>query len=557
MKLTKFNNTKQKLLLLVPMYVPFESFVNPFDNGRSYKKKDGKKYNSLSTDIPLGPISLSAYLKKHIDIDVKLIDFNVELNHADSFPFENFRDYCNDFLSKLEFKPDYVGVSSLFSPSFHNFIDCGEVARTLWPDAMIIGGGNIPTNSYKYIYDELGITSFDALCYGEGEVPLLELIKACDKKEYIKNSSSWITKEKLNGSQFFVPKHNFIQDLDEIPFYDYDLIDISRNSVNPVITSFHNVKNKLGFHIMTSRGCPFHCTFCASHKTHGRKMRYHSLERVRKDLEKLKTSYGASTVIFQDDHLMSNKDRVLDILQIVGDFKLNSLYQNGLTLYALDRPMLQAFYKAGVRHLVLPVESGSEKVLKKDMKKPLKLKISERVANDCREIGIYTNTNILIGMPNETKEDIEEARHNLRKIKTNWFNIACASPLVGSEMHEIALDKGFISGETMGADYHKAVINTDNFTADYIQHMQYLMNLELNFVYNQDMMCGSYENALLGFMNVIKVRPDHAFAHYFAAKCYEKLDKKNDYSHHKNEFKKYSKSNFWKKWIDIFQIQTA
>ena len=58
---------------------------------------------------------------------------------------------------------------------------------------------------------------------------------------------------------------------------------------------------------------------------------------------------------------MSNKDRVLDILQIVGDFKLNSLYQNGLTLYALDKPMLQAFYKAGVRHLVLPVESGSER----------------------------------------------------------------------------------------------------------------------------------------------------------------------------------------------------
>ena len=93
------------------MYVPFESFVNPFDNGRSYKKKDGKKYNSLSTDIPLGPISLSAYLKKHIDIDVKLVDFNVELNHADSFPFENFRDYCNDFLSNFDFEPDYVGVS--------------------------------------------------------------------------------------------------------------------------------------------------------------------------------------------------------------------------------------------------------------------------------------------------------------------------------------------------------------------------------------------------------------------------------------------------------------
>ena len=54
--------TRDVFLFLVPMHVTFESFIDPYSNGRSYKKKDGKSYNSLSTDIPLGPISMSAYL---------------------------------------------------------------------------------------------------------------------------------------------------------------------------------------------------------------------------------------------------------------------------------------------------------------------------------------------------------------------------------------------------------------------------------------------------------------------------------------------------------------
>ena len=107
-----------------------------------------------------------------------------------------------------------------------------------------------------------------------------------------------------------------------------------------------------------------------------------------------------------------------EILEIVGELDLGSLYQNGLTLFALNRPMLEAFYAAGVRHLVLPVESGSEKVLRKQMRKPLKFRISERVAKDCRDLGIYTNASLIIGMPGETKADMKEGLRNLRKVKS-------------------------------------------------------------------------------------------------------------------------------------------
>jgi len=80
-KIVKNNSLKEKkiithkiqVLFLVPMHISFDSFLNPDSNSRSYKKADGKEYNSLATDLPLGPLSMSAYLKKFIDVDVKLV----------------------------------------------------------------------------------------------------------------------------------------------------------------------------------------------------------------------------------------------------------------------------------------------------------------------------------------------------------------------------------------------------------------------------------------------------------------------------------------------------
>jgi anaerobic magnesium-protoporphyrin IX monomethyl ester cyclase len=546
---------KRKLLFIVPMHIGFESFLTPAHNSRSFKKRDGRSYNSLSTDMPLGALSMSAYIKQFVDVDVRLLDFNAEINVLDSFPYDTFYECCKDLLLKMDYVPDVVGVSSLFSPSFHNFMDCGRAVRDLFPQALVLGGGNIPTNSYDHIYRELRCDFYDGLCYGEGERPLLGVLQAEDPRAYMDSSRSWITPRKVVGDLApFTPSHDFIENLDEIPFFDYDLCSLEKHATNPVTSSFHNVSYGRGFHIMTSRGCPYHCTFCASHRTHGREMRFHSVGRVKEDLTKLRYQYGATTVIFQDDHLMSDKNRVYELLKIVGDLKLESLYQNGLTLFSLDRPMLEAFYAAGVRHLVLPVESGSEKVLRHQMKKPLKLQFSERVAKDCRELGIYTNSNILIGMPGETKADIEEARRNLRRIPTNWFNIACASPIVGSDMHYLAMEKGYIRGDTLGSDYRKAIIETDDFSADYIQGMQYLMNLELNFVLNTDVRLGEYETALMGFRNVIRLKPDHAFAHYFAAQCYKGLNDLAHYEEHMAAYFASAGSPFWRKYVEHFRL---
>lgn len=546
----------KKVLFVVPMHITWDSFVKPEFYNVQVTKNDGKAYNIPRTDLPLGPLSISAYLKKFQDVEVKLLDFNAEVNALTSVPFDSFKDLCRHFFKQIkEFDPDFVGVSSLFSPSFANFMDCGVMAKDVWPNSVVVGGGNIPTNSYEQIYKDMQCTSFDGLCFGEGEKPMLGLLQSDNPRDYMAQSSTWITRNKVLGKELFSPKHDFIEDLDEIPFFDYDLCDIEKHEVNQVVASYHNLDKTRGFHVMTSRGCPFLCTFCASHRTHGRSMRYHSLDRVKEDFSRLVSKYNAETVIFQDDHLMADSDRVYKILDIVKSLNLHSVYQNGLTLYALDRPMLEAFWGAGVRHLVLPVESGSEKVLKKQMRKPLKMKISVRVATDCRDLGIYTNSNILIGMPGETKEDLEDARRNLKDIPSNWFNIACASPIVGSEIHDIAKAKGYIKINDLGSDYRTAVINTEDFTSDFIQEYQYFMNLDLNFVSNYDLRCGNYAWAERGFKNVLRLKSDHAFAHYYLAKCYREQGQSDLAEQHYASYLTAVSTPFWGRWAWIFGLE--
>jgi anaerobic magnesium-protoporphyrin IX monomethyl ester cyclase len=544
----------KKILFLVPVHISYESYISPPNNARTVLK-NGRILNSLATDLPLGLLSISAYLKKHCNIDVRLVDFNVEVSALANFDYPDFAHFAKDYLQEqieTDFVPDFVGISSLFSPSYQNFIDLGETVKSIWPACFLIGGGNIPTNSYQHIYKTGGFNFFDALCFGEGEKPMLALINSDSPKTCAFESESWITADKLN--QFFIPKHDFITDLDEIPFYDYALCDHGRHSLNPVMTSYAAHSDSAGYHIMTSRGCPFHCTFCASHQVHGRKMRYHSLDRVFADIRRLVTDYSAKTLIFQDDHFMADKSRVLKILEFIEQEKLNAIFQNGLTLYSLDYETLSAFKRAGVNQLVLPIESGSEKVLKHQMKKPLKMSISQQVAEDCRKLNIYANANILIGLPGETKQDIEDARIKLRSIPANWYHVVCASPVVGSEIHKIASEKGYISGDVLGADYRIAVINTPDFTADYIQDMQYVFNLELNFLYNSDLRLGNYSTAETGFCNVLNLRPDHLMANLSLAYIYSKQGATEKAKTHLIKCQEYNITGGWEKYLKIMEI---
>ncbi|MEI6826589.1 MAG: radical SAM protein [Desulfuromonadales bacterium] len=546
-----------RLLFIVPPYVTFDTFINPAFNERTTKKDSGE-YGSVVTDMPFGLLSLSSYIKAHHPIEVRLLDFNILLNTLDKIIFHSFAELYLETLSQgdwLDFSPNIIGISALFTTSYTNMHEIGRVAKDIFPTSLILAGGGVPTNMYKEIFRDSD--SFDALCYGEGELPLLKLLESRNRSEFLETHPSWITKSSVRNKKS--NQFEFITDLDDIPFYDYDLIDVNEYGLNPTISTIVAFENKSSlFHLVTSRGCTHLCCYCASHTVHGRTMRYHSTKRVRADLTRLKEQYGAALIGIQDDNFMADKQRAIKIIGFAKELNLKIFFQSGLPLYALDRKMLESIKDAGINELVLAVESGSNRVLREVMHKPLDLSIVKHVIKNCRELDIDTDANILIGLPGETKQDIEEARVFLRTLDATWFRIYVATPLVGSEMLEICLNNNYLKGDYIGCDFKRAVVETEDFTAEYIQEMAYTLNLELNFVENSDMRLGNFEDALKGFENTIKIKNDHALAYYFAAKCYNHLNNNDKYLAYKSVYINIiSESEFWRNYALKFSLPVS
>ena len=542
----------RKILFIIPPNISYETFTSPGIMEHS-NKKNFTNYVFPVTDMPIGVISLSSYIKKYAKVETRILDFNIILNKVNEFKYESFNSLYKEFLLKIveeKFIPDIVGISTLFSTSYYNMLDIAKISKQCFTDALIIAGGGIPTNLYKKIFEDS--VYFDALCFGEGEKPLLELLKAKDKKKYFIKSPNWITKEKSIKEETF--KYDFITNLDEIPFYDYEILD--SYELKPTMQNYfnYNLEGHI-FSYMTSRGCPYHCSFCASHTVHGRKMRFHSIERIKDDFLILKNKFNVKIINFLDDHLIYNSERMEKIIENANNIGLQLYFQNGIALASLTFNMLTTLKKTGVTDLVLPVESGSSKVLKKIMHKPASLKMATQVVNDCRKLNIDTNINILIGLPGETQQDIEDTRIFLRTLNANWFKIMVATPLVGSEIHNICVKEQYIKKDNVIGDYKNAVINTEDFSSEYIQEKAYLLNLELNFVENNDFKLAEYEKALNRFNRVLKVKEDHAFAYYFSAECYWKLgvyDKYNEYMTKYSDI--LSKSEFWKNYAIKFGL---
>ncbi len=543
-----------RVLFIVPPYVAYDSYVNPAFNERVVVKKS-RALGSLVTDMPIGVLSLSAYLKKYADVETRLVDFNTTLNKMENFEYASFSDLFRDLLSAqqwIDYDPTIIGISTLFTPAYYNTLSIAQVAREIFPNAVIVGGGGVPTNMYNQIFADS--TCWDGLCYGEGEKPLLGLVNAPDKKKFLSANQSWITPEKTGAKQSF--QHDVVENLDDIPFYDYDILNAGDYELSPTISSYASFGGrKRVFHVATSRGCPHRCCFCSSHTVHGRVMRHHSVARVSEDLKRLREQYGAEIIGFQDDNFMADKRRAAQIIGFVKDLRTPIFFQSGLALYALDREMLEAIKGAGIKELVLPIESGSNRVLREVMHKPISLSIVKRVVDDCRELGIDTDANILIGLPGETKQDIEETRAFLTTLDATWFRIYVATPLVGSEMYNTCAAKNYLKGSHIGSDFKRAVIETEDFTASYIQEKAYSLNLELNFVRNSDFRLGNYDKALKGFENTIRVKSDHAFAYYYAAQCCSMLGRGEQYVTYKAKYQLILReSDFWRDYSDQFGL---
>jgi anaerobic magnesium-protoporphyrin IX monomethyl ester cyclase len=301
--------------------------------------------------------------------------------------------------SKIEsFRPDYVGISVPFTKSYPISVEIARIIKETKRSIKVIMGGVHPSACSEEVIKNEDV---DFVVKGEGEIAL----------EHI-----------LEGEADPVVEYP-VEDLDSLPFP-------TRSFVN---------KNRVG--VITSRGCPFNCSFCSVKTLWGNKWRARSPENVLKEILAL----NASFISFEDDNLTLNRDRAISLFSLIKrDCKIKWNTPNGIHVGSLDWDLLKLMKESGCHSLNLAIESGDDYIRNQVIGKNLSREKIIEVVNSCKDLGILTLGYFVIGMPSETMDSMNRSLELAKELMLDSINVFIAVPYPGSTLYKICVDNDYL-----------------------------------------------------------------------------------------------------------------
>ena len=498
--------------------------------------------------LPLGLLYLSSYVKKHSAQvgEVGMIDFQTELRNAGQYL--NLDDFITkSALKNLSFTPDILAFSIMFSPSHYFLLKSAEVLRSLWPGATNICGGIHATNTTEFILKNPGI---DYVLRGEGEYSFALFLDTFYQKEERDKIKGLYNKEKI---QLSPPNEiaDYMPKLDAIPFPDWNLVKMDcyiQEAIRMRRVEFENEESieKKAAIMMTSRGCPYHCTFCSSYTVHGRKVRERSAENVIAEMTELHNSHGINCFIFEDDMFVFNHKRAKKLLEDIIEFKkdipgFEVHFPNALAVNVLSDEIMRLLVEAGMRITIIAIESGSPYVQKHIIKKNVNLENGMHVIKYLRSLGVIVRTSFIMGFPHETKEMMQETIKYCKNLNADWCNINIAQPLVGTRMYEEFEEMGVLTDElaswagkgdtALPLNFRKKkfmgdrLFDTPEISKEELLEINYRANLEINFINNVNLKEANFQAAEKIFEDIVCAYDFHIIGWQSLKKAKEGLGK--------------------------------
>lgn len=195
--------------------------------------------------------------------------------------------------------------------------------------------------------------------------------------------------------------------------------------------------------ILANRGCPFNCIFCSSVAL-GRKVRYRSPANIVNEMEEIADDYNRN-FWFVDDTMTVNRKHTLQLCDEIIRRKLDVTWSCSTRVDMLDRKLLEVMYKAGCKSISLGVESGSERIRRKIIKKNFGNEEIFRVFKLCKEVGIETDCFFMLGFPTETIHEIYQTVKICTRIDaTGVIGVHLTSIMPGSDLFRYAIAEGVV-----------------------------------------------------------------------------------------------------------------
>ncbi len=398
------------------------------NNGLCHPADDGLDY----IHPPLGLLSIATSCFNN-GFEVFVFDLNLS-----NFPKETFKKVV------AEYQPDIAGFSVLTSAEA-KVMEYAKYCKNVGLK-VILGGHAVSSdiqrgNQFKPVAD--------AIIIGEGEYPLVQLLKAWKKQSRCEGIPGVI----LGGADTFIPPLR-VKNLDKISVYNFDLIDME-----PYVK-----KNALG--MVTSRGCCFNCHFCSCQKMWKRKITKRSLQNIFNEIDYVieRYQYHEKMFTFFDETFTFDRRRILEFCRILKHKPYRMQWKAMTRVDKVDLELLTQMADVGCKHVVFGIEGVSDRDLKL-LNKGYTEETARKAIWCANQAGLISEGYFMMGFPWQSKKELFQTIDKIRTYDTTITRLSCLTPLPGTFFADNAAKLGMHIPikDTSRYNFLLPIIETENF----------------------------------------------------------------------------------------------
>lgn len=365
---------------------------------------------------------------------------------------------------------DALGMTGLIT-QFKQVQRLAAIIRKNSNTTIVLGGG-LASAAPEVVLKK---TDIDIAIIGEGEETSSELFQSIKNGIALENVSGiWYKKD---GKIFRTVQRNPIDDVSSLAFPAWDLFPMERYFDNDVMCM---PNRKIS--IITSRGCPYHCTFCF-HGIFGHRYRARTAENVFQEMQLLFQKYGIKGFVFEDDTFVLDKQSIYKLCDLILENRLKVYWTCNARINLVDEELIRKAKRAGCVGISYGIESGNQDLLDK-IKKGITVEQAYRVVDMTKRAGIMTHGFILIGIPGETIDTINDSIKFCKQAGLQ-AEFTILTPIPGSRIYQDAFEAKIMKVttddliENWGSWLNEVLVNFTNLSNEKLIELKRMAEKEI------------------------------------------------------------------------------